>query len=357
MRTVLISNIPAPYRVIQFNKLDEILDEQFTVLYSATIEQNRLWNVPEISHSHVFLKKSVLGRTYLNPNLLSKLSSIKPDIIISAGFNLNIIIAYLYSKINKCNFIVLTDSWSQPVSNLSLLHKFVRKIIIKNSDAYICVGNKGQEFLIAYGAKNDSIFKSPLAIDNKYFLRFVKGIRDRKYDIMFSGQFIDRKLPEFIVQIAKRMKDQGLKFKLLLIGSGPRKEEILRSLDHLMIDYHFPGFVQQELLPEYYSNAKILLFPTQGDPWGLVANEACASGTPVLTCENAGAANDLIRNGKNGYILPLDINCWIEKIKLLLNNETTWQQFSKEAISSVKDFSYDRSIKGFIDAIRHIETS
>jgi putative transposase len=53
------------------------------------------------------------------------------------------------------------------------------------------------------------------------------------------------------------------------------------------------GYFSQNELPYYYALTRVFLFPTLLDPWGVVANEACAAGVPVITCSNAGAAGDL----------------------------------------------------------------
>ena len=39
------------------------------------------------------------------------------------------------------------------------------------------------------------------------------------------------------------------------------------------------GFARQEDLPRWYGASRVFLFPTQWDPWGVVANEACAAAT------------------------------------------------------------------------------
>jgi glycosyltransferase involved in cell wall biosynthesis len=68
----------------------------------------------------------------------------------------------------------------------------------------------------------------------------------------------------------------------------------------------------QRELPEVFSKARIFLFPTKFDCWGLVANEACAAGLPVFISPHAGAAGELVKSGINGYVLELDVNVWGE---------------------------------------------
>lgn len=57
---------------------------------------------------------------------------------------------------------------------------------------------------------------------------------------------------------------------VLIIGDGDEnlKMGMFNILEKHRIHYHFAGFIEHERLPEYYSQAKILLFPTSIDCWG-----------------------------------------------------------------------------------------
>ena len=44
------------------------------------------------------------------------------------------------------------------------------------------------------------------------------------------------------------------------------------------------------------------MHPALEEPWGLVINEAMASGLPVLSSRNVGAAEELVVEGKTGYL-------------------------------------------------------
>ena len=357
MKTIIITNIPSPYRVLQFNLLNERLKTDLLVIYYRKNESNRKWTVPELSNNHLFLKPSYFSKFNIFPDIFSVLFKNAPDIIIAAGFTPTILIAFLYAKLKKKKFIVFTDSWYHSVNQLSFIHKFLRRTIIPKADASICIGKKGKQFLTDYGAKANSVFISPLAIDNSYYNKFIKNMEKREYDLLFSGQFIDRKMPFFIIGVLKELNKSFNKLKFLLIGSGPKEKDILMALDSLNINYTFPGFIQQSELPSYYANAKILLFPTRNDPWGLVANEACAAGTPVITNELSGVADDLIIHNYNGFILPLNINTWCDHIKSLLDDKKRLNSFSQNALNKVEEYSLNNSVEGMLSAINFCSPS
>jgi glycosyltransferase involved in cell wall biosynthesis len=62
-----------------------------------------------------------------------------------------------------------------------------------------------------------------------------------------------------------------------------------------------PGFKQYPELPVYYGLASAFIHASTSEPWGLVVNEAMASGLPVVVSNRCGCAPDLVCDGRNGY--------------------------------------------------------
>ncbi len=54
-------------------------------------------------------------------------------------------------------------------------------------------------------------------------------------------------------------------------------------------------------MPEIYAAADLLVFPSLGDAWGLVVNEAQTAGLPVVCSELAGCVEDLVEPGRTGW--------------------------------------------------------
>jgi glycosyltransferase involved in cell wall biosynthesis len=55
-------------------------------------------------------------------------------------------------------------------------------------------------------------------------------------------------------------------------------------------------------LGDWYGLAGAFVHPALVEPWGLVVNEACAAGLPIICSQTLGSASELVQNGKNGFL-------------------------------------------------------
>lgn len=77
----------------------------------------------------------------------------------------------------------------------------------------------------------------------------------------------------------------------------------------------FAGFRQIGELRAFYAGASAFVHPALEEPWGLVINEAMASGLPVLSSRNVGAAEELVVDGETGFLFdPGDVNSIAESL-------------------------------------------
>jgi glycosyltransferase involved in cell wall biosynthesis len=93
----------------------------------------------------------------------------------------------------------------------------------------------------------------------------------------------------------------------VLLGDGPLRETLNSQLSTLNLHghVHLPGFKQYDELPVYYALASAFVHPSTTEQWGLVVNEAIASGLPVIVSERCGCVPELV-NG-NGFVFdPTD---------------------------------------------------
>ena len=98
---------------------------------------------------------------------------------------------------------------------------------------------------------------------------------------------------------------------LVLLGDGPLRPELESQISDLGLhgSVHLPGFKQYPDLPLYYGLARVFIHASTTEEWGLVVNEAMASGLPVLVSRRCGCAADLVQEGRNGFTFdPGDVD-------------------------------------------------
>jgi glycosyltransferase involved in cell wall biosynthesis len=173
--------------------------------------------------------------------------------------------------------------------------------------------------------------------------------------MMFSGRFVDSKMPDFFCEVVLKVKNKKPEVNILLLGDGPLRMETLARLKENNINFESPGFVSQNELPAYYCNARIFLFPTKTECWGVVLNEACAAGMAVMTCDNTAAAGELVVHNVNGYVLPLNSELWAEHALSLLENKDALRSFSDNSVKLVSNYTYSNSAQGIAAAVQYAD--
>lgn len=359
--TVLISNIPAPYREPVYEAVASELKDEFTVLYCNTLEKDRLWKFPLGNYSKIFLQGRSftlqgvhLHHIHWNFGVWRHLNQIKPGLVITNGYSPTHLAGFLWARIHGCPHAAMTDGWRNSEASLSFVHRWLRRVVLKRSVAFIGASLRSLELFQAYGARPDQCFQSHLCCNTPAFWRQERRFSDRPYDLMFSGQFIELKMPQFFCNVARLVKARRGTLRVLMLGDGPLLQQTQQQLTELGIDYECPGYLSQEELPDRYASAKLFLFPTRQECWGVVVNEACAAGTPVITCENSAVDGELVVDGVNGRVLPLDAAGWADAALALLEDTTRWDEFSRVSRERVSAYTYSHAAQGIVDAVHSV---
>lgn len=187
-------------------------------------------------------------------------------------------------------------------------------------DAAFVAGERATAYLKSMGLPHDRIWTGYDVVDNDFFhegaeaaraqasvLRKQLGVPDRFF--VYVGRFASEKNVVRLIDAYARYRSSTNRdaWGLVLVGSGPLEIAMRRQAQGLP-DVVFSGFQQRGTLPMYYGLASCLVLPSVSEPWGLVVNEAMASGLPVLVSHKCGCVPELVRQGVNGYVCdPMDV--------------------------------------------------
>jgi glycosyltransferase involved in cell wall biosynthesis len=359
-KIVFITNEPAPYRIPIFNKIAETPGVSLHVVFCCKREPNRHWNLPAFKFEHTFLRErinTVKGRyIHNNPDVIPTLRRLSPDVIITDGFNPTHLYAFGYAMIKGKPHVVMTDGTVESEKTLSPIHRFVRRFVFSRSRAFVWASLGGKKLYESYGILEEHCFRSCLCVDNSlYFQKAPQEKEQKEFDFIFCGRIESVKNPVFALDVALEVANRlKRKVKILFVGAGSLEEEVKKtaSMHPDLLEATFNGFAKQHDLPGLYSSARLFIFPTLWDPWGVVANEACAAGLPILVSPHAGVAGELVLNGENGFICDLDVNLWADRAILLLTQPDIYRKFSDRSRSLVSKYTFEDASSGIVTACR-----
>ena len=149
------------------------------------------------------------------------------------------------------------------------------------------------------------IFNIPYYCDLTAFSQEIPQRPRTPATILFCGQMIARKGVDLLLQAFEELIQMGLAARLLLVGREADLPQMLTEVsEKTRQSIEYAGFQAPEDLPQFFQTADIFVLPSRHDGWGVVVNQAIGAGLPVICSDAVGAANDLIEQGKNGYVFP-----------------------------------------------------
>src|SRR5437867_9773642 len=216
--------------------------------------------------------------------------------------------------------------------------EIIKRRIVDLYAAALVGGQRHVEYLVELGMPGERIFTGYDVVDNAYFEQRALEIRNanppqpdetrKKHALpenyfLASARFIEKKNLLRLIRayaeycrrssaFAKATADREVSgedapWDLVLLGDGPLRDTLNTQLSTLNLHshVHLPGFKQYDQLPVYYALANAFVHASTTEQWGLVVNEAIASGLPVIVSDRCGCAPELVQG--NGFTFdPMD---------------------------------------------------
>lgn len=232
---------------------------------------------------------------------------------------------------------------------------------------YIAVSKIEIDFLKKYGIDDEKIHYIPHGINFNHFKPcYPKNIIERyklnflanKKIILYVGRIARRKGIDILIKAFSLLKNEIPDSYLLIVGGdyGYRlKIEKLAKEQKSHKRIIFLGFVPKKLLPEVYSLADVVVYPSKFEIFGHVILEANACEKPVIASNHWGP-KELIINGKTGFLTRYgDAKELKENITKILNNELLQKKMGKQARDYVKkNFSWENNAKKHFELYKQV---
>ncbi len=338
MRAAVVFHRLGPYHGARLCATSELCEITAIEMAAETLEY--AWSKVEPSESYkrvtLFPEGESRGRSpkEVMARTRSALSDCQPEVVAIPGWSNNGAFAALrWCAETATPAVLMSESTALDEPRVGWRERIKRRIVRLFSTALVG-GQSHQRYLEELGMPSDRIFLGYDAVDNDYFARSAKEVRSKKEELrkkfelpesyfLASARFIEKKnlfrLLKAYSEYRKQTEVESRKEKvevwdLVLLGDGPLRESLNSELcksglafgcvtaaldlrDHV----HLPGFKQYDELPTYYGLASAFVHASTTEQWGLVVNEAMASGLPVLVSNRCGCAPDLVQEGRNGF--------------------------------------------------------
>jgi glycosyltransferase involved in cell wall biosynthesis len=247
--------------------------------------------------------------------------------------------------------------------------QWLRRRLVSSFDAALVGGSRHKEYLMSLGMAADRIHLGYNTVDNEYFaaaataarrgeakLRDSTGLR-RSYFLCPCRFIPDKDLPGLFAAYERYADAAGERHRwdLVVCGDGPQAPilERLRSESPFSDALHMVGFQPYDKLPAYYAWAGALVLASRRETWGLVINEAMASGLPIIVSDACGATPDLVEDGINGFVFePGDIHSLSDlMLRMSAASPERWAEMSQSSRARIAAWPLERFAKGLLGAV------
>jgi glycosyltransferase involved in cell wall biosynthesis len=330
IRLALVSPAQTKYNKPLFEMFQDLYNVDFYFLAPGEFN-GRLLSV------HVLSRHSTSSH-FLSPQkkfliLLLALIKNRYTIIITTCISPQSLITLIASKITRSKYVPWIEEWFVPkpasfrMSVRFFLFDLIAKCVLKEAGAVVVEGSPQKRRVRTFGIPDKKIFQANISsldyskfesIDLRQKLNIGNG-----FIILYFGRIIERKGLDVLIKAFSKLERERQDVNLLICGSGNFRGYCETLVKDMQINHViFVGFIQDEEKASFYKTADVFVMPSRivteeenEEGWGLVINEAMSMGKPVITTDAVGAAEDLVRNDANGYVVK---NGDIEELYLAL---------------------------------------
>jgi 1,2-diacylglycerol 3-alpha-glucosyltransferase len=254
------------------------------------------------------------GQLRLARLLWERLNQLKPAAVMVPGYaTLPALAAALWARRHRRTSVLMTESTAYDHERVGWKELIKTKLLRLLFDVAVTGGTAHRRYLEHLGFPERKIAGYYDVVDNAAFAQKASELRRTGANtfglpmrpfFLYVGRMAPEKNVEGLLQAWLSFREEGGDWPLVLVGDGPtlpRLQAVTANSQHGS-DVHFAGLRTSRDLPAFYAFAGCFILPSIREPWGLVVNEAMASSLPILVSSRCGSAEDLVEEGKNGFI-------------------------------------------------------
>ena len=222
----------------------------------------------------------------------------------------------------------------------------LEKTAINHADFVIAISDSiKREIVSKYSIPENKIFRIYNGVNARRFhpsndyMELKDQLQiDSKKIILFVGRLSPIKGPQLLIRAVPTILKEHPESIFLFLGKGPLLSHLKRISHELRVSKYvkFLRFVSNDKIPKYFAMADITVIPSLYEPFGLVALESLASGTPIISSMAGGLAEIHSAFSELPIIDPPTPEALAKQIITLLKNPKRMKQLGQKGRQIVK---------------------
>jgi len=309
----------------------------------------RVW-IPSILHS------SIRNRIFLHLSFifssLKPIFSLNPDFIFASEPNLfSIIPAYFFSKIRGGKIIrIVDDLWPEVFYERKIVKSKILKLILNKlakfsynfPDFVIPLSEEAKKHITKlYKINPKKIIVITHGVDVKQFYP-KKKINDNEFVVMYSGALVESYNFELIINAAKELRNENIKF--IIRGIGPLQKTLKKRIEELKLKNISidEKFVEKYEISDVLGETDVFIVPLKDDyflnlslPTKILEFQAVSK--PIICCSD-GAPGNYVKTTNSGLSIPCNnLPMLIESIKKLMNDKELSKKLGENGVKYINE--------------------
>jgi len=229
----------------------------------------------------------------------------------------------------------------------------VEREMVQNSDQVITVSKRSAQLLQEkFGASRGKVNVIYNAIDSSKFPKHREFLRDsngkKTKVVLYHGRLSVQKGVEFFLRAAQKVISKDRNVRFLVSGKGdllPRLVELAFDLG-ISENVMFLGYVSDDQLKRILCTSDVFVLPSVSEPFGIVALESMASGTPTIVSKTSGVG-ERVKN-------CLKVDFWdtdemASKILSILSYDPLYEEMRENSIAETASITWDDVARQTVD--------
>lgn len=273
------------------------------------------------------------------PEVGKAIRETNPDVVLVPGWHSITLVRAIFAA-RRMNVPLLfrgdTNLGSAPKGWRGRLWRFRTKRLLALFDAYLTPGRRVREYLEALNVNPGQIVDAPHVVDTERFAAAARPFQSadgrarararwqlpsNASVLLFAGKLEEKKRPLDLIRAAARLAPRA---HVLVAGAGALESDCRAEAGRLGVPVAFAGFLNQSEIGEAYAAADLLVLPSDSrETWGLVVNEALATGLPVVVSDRVGCAPDLVDDSTGATFVCGDLESLAATIEQVRSRAAT----------------------------------